>query len=442
MDRRDFIKNAAVLAAATTITGAASAKANNPQSIIDNNISSGSDKPLISSAPFLENYAETSIGVAFGVSALANGYVRYSESPDMADAVTVKCGGFRVTDMNDQVMLVRLTGLKPATKYYYRIGADRINYITGHKMRIIGNEEDPKVYSFTTAGAGAESHFCVINDTHKKWIPFGAAIKKIAELSPACVIWNGDASNDTMTIDEQKTIFLDPPIETKGYAAEIPYLLNPGNHEARGMANRHLEKVWMYRQPEERSSRDWDLGRNFAVRMGDIALIGLDTAEDKVDENPIFAGLFNSKAYREAQTIWLREVLKRKDIRSAPYIVAFCHIPLFDTDPKANPGNIHPNDTDKRYTEDFAIWQKDCGDMWLPLLEKAHCKLIICGHTHKYRFDAPDSTHKWAQMVGGGPGGSGEGRFNSLIDGKVENGKLVVTVYNVDNGTVYDKREF
>ena len=33
----------------------------------------------------------------------------------------------------------------------------------------------------------------------------------------------------------------------------------------------------MYRQPEERNPRDWDLGRNFAVRLGDIALIGLDT---------------------------------------------------------------------------------------------------------------------------------------------------------------------
>ena len=54
----------------------------------------------------------------------------------------------------------------------------------------------------------------------------------------------------------------------------------------------------MYRQPEERDVRDWDLGRNFAVRLGEMALVGLDTAEDKLDTNPRFAGLFKSAARR------------------------------------------------------------------------------------------------------------------------------------------------
>lgn len=438
MDRRNFLKNAAVIAASATMPEIASAtqKTDNLKNI------DRTGMPLIASAPFLQNYAETSIGIAFAVNDLANGYVTWSTKPDMSDATTVKCGGYRVTDMNDKVMLVRLNGLKPATKYYYRIGADRIKYVHGHKMSIIGNEEDHKIYSFTTAGKQAKSHFCVINDTHNKWIPFGNAVRKIAELSPSCVIWNGDTSDQATTIDDQKKTFLTPPVDTIGYASEIPYLLCPGNHDSRGLANRRLERIWMFRQPEERSSRDWDLGRNFAVRMGDIALIGLDTAEDKVDENPLFAGLFNSKAYREAQTLWLKDVLRRKEIKSAPFIVAFCHIPLFDTNPKANPGNIHPNDTDPRYSEDFAMWQKDCGEMWLPMLEKVGCQLIVCGHTHKYRFDAPDNNHKWAQMVGGGPSAGGEGRFNSLIEGKVVNNKLQIIVYNIDNGSVYDRKEF
>ena len=74
------------------------------------------------------------MGVAFAVSAMANGFVEYSEFADMRNARKVKCGGFRVTDMNDKVMLVRLTGLKPSTKYFYRIGADRIFYGGGYEF--------------------------------------------------------------------------------------------------------------------------------------------------------------------------------------------------------------------------------------------------------------------------------------------------------------------
>ena len=159
----------------------------------------------------------------------------------------------------------------------------------------------------------------------------------------------------------------------------------------------------MFRQPEERLARDWDLGRNFAVRMGDVALIGLDTAEDKLDENPLFAGLFNSGAYREAQAQWLRDALKRKDIASAPFLVAFCHIPIFCSDPTENPGDVHPNDSDpSKYSTDFASWQRTCHDLWGPLLHKAGCNLVIAAHTHSYRYDEPTPDRCWAQMVGGG----------------------------------------
>lgn len=400
----------------------------------------------------LQNYAEASIGVAFAVSDMANGYVIIGEREDLSDGRKVLCGGFRVTDMNDKVMLVRLTGLKSATKYYYRIGADRISYEGGYKMKILGNEEDPRTYSFTTAGKDARAHFCVINDTHIKMVPFGLAIEKIASLSPSCVVWNGDACTVNETVEEQVKIFLDPDIDRKDYAARIPYLFCPGNHDDRGFANRHLERVWMFRQPEERSSRDWDLGRNFAVRMGDIALIGLDTGEDKVDTNPLFAGLFNNTEYRKAQTLWLKDALNRKEIRSAPYLVAFCHIPLFDDDPLHNPGDVYPNDTDPRYTLTWAEWQRPCARMWTPLLEKAGCQLIITGHQHRYRYDAPTKDRPWGQIVGGGPEmgyeGKGEkrhpdaGKFPTVVEGKVENGKLRITTYNLMSGQVLDNLTF
>ena len=442
MKRRDFIKSSTFLAMATGIGNVA--KAHEPSI----NQPVPHDGRLITSAPMLQNYAATSMGIAFAVSDLANGYALVGQKPDLSDAHKVLCGGFRTTDITDHVQQIRLTGLKPSTTYYYKIGADRIEYKGGYNMKVLGNEEDEHVYHFTTAGENSNAHFCVINDTHVRWEPFGLAINKIAELSPSCVIWNGDASNVEETIEAQIRIFLKPEIERDDYATSTPYLFCPGNHDSRGMANRHLEKVWMYRQPEERQSRDWDLGRNFAVRMGDIALIGLDTAEDKLDTNPLFAGLFTSAPYRKAQVHWLSDALARPEIASAPFLVAFCHIPLFDDDPRANPGDVAPADKDPQFSTDYAAWQRTCAQLWSPLLEQAGCQLVITAHQHRYRYFAPSPSRSWAQIVGGGPEmgftGSGENRreapqrFPTVIEGKVVAGKLQVNIHNLLTGKVQE----
>ena len=456
MKRRDFIKKTALMAGAAGWANNALANETKVSQLALGNegqqIHIADQGPLIISAPMLQNYAETSMGVAFAVSDLANGYVIVGQQADLSDGEKVKCGGYRTTEISDRVIQVRLINLQPNTTYYYKIGADRIHYGGGYDMKIIGNEEDPRIYHFTTAGSRAPALFCVINDTHARWEPFGLAIEKIATLKPQCVIWNGDATNVEETIEAQMRIFLQPEIERKEYASEIPYLFCPGNHDSRGMANRHLEKVWMYRQPEERASRDWDLGRNFAVRMGEVALIGLDTAEDKLDTNPIFAGLFNSGEYREAQVAWLHDALQRPEIVSAPYLVAFCHIPLFDANPHANPGDVAPADKDPQYTTDYAMWQRTCAQLWTPLLAEAGCQLIITAHQHCYRYDAPTTDRSWAQIVGGGPemgfSSSGENRrerpelFPTVIEGEVQGGKLVVKVHNLVTGKVQEEFSF
>lgn len=435
MDRRDFIKDTALAAAALAIAPYAEASA----ATFANGLTKAKSGKLIDSAPMLQNFAETSIGITFSVTDMANGFVEYGERPDLSDAKLVKCGGFRTTGMDKDIIQIRLTGLKPSTKYYYRIGADRINYGGGYNMKIVDHVTESEIHSFTTAGKKTSSHFCVINDTHAHWDTFSKAIQKISAITPSCVIWNGDACNTEETVDAQKRIFLKPEINETTYAADTPYLFCPGNHDLRGLANRHLERVWMYRQPEERLSRDWNLGRNFAVRLGDIALIGLDTGEDKQDTNPLFAGLFASQPYREAQVEWLRDALKRKEIANAPFLVAFCHIPLFETNPKYNPGDVAPADTDPAYTHNFAMWQRTCAKLWTPLLQKAGCQLIVCAHQHRYHFNAPDNNRKWAQIVGGGPKLDSEKHFPTVIEGLVEGKNLIIRVHNLHNGTIADE---
>lgn len=449
MNRRDFIKKTAILsvaAGAAEITRATELLQPTSQPAEEGLPITAPEEAhegaLIISAPVLQNYAETSIGIAFAVSDLANGYVIIGRQPDLSDGRKVLCGGYRMSDIDDRVVQVRITDLQPATTYYYRIGADRIEYKSGYRMKVLGTEDDPRTYHFTTAGAAAKGHFCVINDTHASWEPFGRAIEIIAQLAPACVVWNGDACNSEETIEAQMRIFLNPEINRKDYAAEIPYLFSPGNHDFRGMANRHLERVWMYRQPEERLARDWNLGRNYAVRMGDIAMIGLDTGEDKLDTNPKFAGLFQMKSYREAQTQWLRDALQQPEIASAPYIVAFCHIPLFDSNLKHNPGDIAPADQDPKYSTDFAMWQRTCANLWSPLLAEAGCQLVVTAHQHQYHYFEPTAERPWAELIGGGPEMGEEGGrkyahlFPTVIEGEVRQAQLHITVHNLLSGNV------
>jgi hypothetical protein len=192
------------------------------------------------------------------------------------------------------------------------------------------------------------------------------------------------------------------------------------------------------------------LGRNFAIRQGDIAIIGLDTAEDKLDSRDVFAGLFCSEPYREAQAVWLKDALERPEIKSAPHLVACCHIPIFDPRPNVNPGDLRPNDNGGH-----AAWQRTCGNLWGPLLNKAGCQLVITAHQHRYRFDAPSGERKWAQIVGGGPE-LGEvvvdwktgkkkkdaTRFPTVVDVKAEGGKLKVVVHDVFNKRIVEEFSF
>jgi hypothetical protein len=167
-------------------------------------------------------------------------------------------------------------------------------------------------------------------------------------------------------------------------------------------------------------------------------MVGLDTGEDKLDSRDVFAGLFNFEPYRVAQRKWLADALERPEIKSAPYLVAFCHIPLYDSNPKANPGDVD-KDADGRYTYDYAIWQRTCKNLWGPLLERAGCQVVITAHEHKYRYDAPNGEHKWAHIVGGGPelGTSrNPDRFPTVIEGRVEGGRLRVVAHDVQNGKV------
>lgn len=436
MNRREFLKGSALAVAAAT-TGPQNRATAEP-------LNRTTSEPLISSAPVLQNAAETSIGVSFAVSADASGWVEYSTSLDLKGSTKVFSGEHGLMTVDDKVALVRVTGLRPATKYYYRIGADRIEFKGGYAMKNLGPEVDQKVHSFTTLGAAATGSFCVINDTHNQKKAMGLVLAKLAELKPSVVLWNGDASNTSETIEDAMDIFIRTHADFPAYAADTPYMFLNGNHDFRGRFNRRLGDLMMFREPTERKGEYAELGRNFVQRLGDIALIGLDTGEDKLDTNPMFAGLFKMKPYREKQAKWLAEAIETPAVKTAKFKVAFCHIPLFDARPWTNPGDVAPADTAPQYTHQFAIWQRTCANLWGPSFKKAGVQLVIAAHQHEFRYDAPAADRPWAQIVGGGPNldPANPKSFPTVIEGKVVDGNLIVTVHDVLNGKVVGEYGF
>ena len=389
--------------------------------------------PLIASAPVLQNAAERSMGVAFAVSADASGWVEISQSSDMAGAKRVYSGGLGMMEVNDRIAQILIRDLRPATRYWYRIGADRIEYKGGYKMKNLGSETDPKVHSFTTLGAELNGSFCIINDTHEVKPTLERVFAKLAELKPAAVVWNGDAINKSEEMDRAMRAFITPDATHPAYAADTPFMFLNGNHDFRGRFARHLERVWMFRDTAERSGRFAELGRNFVQRVGDVALIGLDTGEDKPDDYPAFAGIFQMERYRDLQTAWLAEAVESPAVTTAKFKVAVCHIPLYHPnwrDPKL-PGGDGP------INGKCAAMTRPCALRWRPLLEKAGVNLVVSGHTHRFRHYAPDAERSWTQIVGGGcPAGPHKSGFATVTEGFVEDGCLRVRVHDVSNGRI------
>ena len=421
MSRRDLLKGglaAGGVAAASALCAAAEQQPAPPSG------RQGARRPLLASAPVLLNPAETTMGVAFAVSADACGWADVSESPDMAGAVRFRSGDGCVMRVGGKFSCVRMRGLKPATRYYYRIGADRIEFENNYKRVNLGPEADSKVHSFTTLGAASSGSFCVIQDTHSRLPIVDMVLSKLAELKPAAIVWNGDARNFYRTCDDAVGTFLKPHPKHPEYAADAPVMFLNGNHDFRGRFGLHLEDLVMFREAGERDPKYAALGRNFVQRLGDIALIGLDTGEDKQDTNPVLAGITRMAEYRELQTRWLAEAVETPAVRTAKFKVAFCHIPLFDRRANENPGDVVPADDDPRYRHPWAAWQRTCARMWGPLFEKAGAQLVVTGHQHCFRYDPP------------------ERGFPTVIEGRVVEGRLAITVHDCGNGGIAKELTF
>ena len=131
----------------------------------------------------------------------------------------------------------------------------------------------------------------------------------------------------------------------------------------------------------------------FTQRIGPLAIVCLDTGEDKPDSRDVWGGMAAYEPYREAQKEWLVKALKQPEIAEAPYLLTFCHIPLRGL----------KGQNDGMGETGFAGYSGFGQKLWMRTLIEAGCQMVLSGHTHRHRIDEPTEAFPLYQVVGGGP---------------------------------------
>lgn len=347
------------------------------------------DRPLLASPPVVQHPSAQGVTINFAVSSLATGWVQWGPSAEQLDRTAI-AAQHGLISASDRALSIRLPldGEFVGQTIYYRVVAQPLAYKNAYSLER-GEPQSSPVYALRLPDPAATAvTIAIVNDTHEQRQTLNTLHERLAAIAPDALIWNGDTCNDFDAQDDPLQIVLNPAGDAqRGWAAQQPLLFVPGNHDVRGARARELS-AGLSGWPGQA-----ELPYNFATRIGPIALVGLDTGEDKPDAHPVFAGTAAYEPYRQQQAQWLKSAVQQPEIAEAPLRIAVCHIPLRGL----------PGDNNGMSLEGFAAYSGMGAQLWLPTLRAAGFQAVISGHTHRHRVDEPTESEPVVQVVGGGP---------------------------------------
>jgi endonuclease/exonuclease/phosphatase family metal-dependent hydrolase/Icc-related predicted phosphoesterase len=295
---------------------------------------------------------------------------------------------------------IRLTGLKPGTRYYYRVFSREITLYQPYKKEF-GETATSEIKSFTTFDDKKTDFIAVVfNDLHDSYPLFDKLYKQIKDIPYDIVIFNGDCIADVQT----EAIAVNTiSYYSRGIGADrVPSIYLRGNHETRGAYSPFL----------------WNLlglmnGHSYgAFNIGDTRLVLLDCGEDKPDSHWVYYGLNDFTQFRKDQAEFLKKEVASKEFKNATKRVLIHHIPVYGMrDESYNP----------------------CLDEWGGILAKAPFDISLNAHTHQYKH-IPKGTegNNFPVVIGGG---SNERSATVSIIRK-QGKQMTFTVLNVDGETL------
>ncbi|WP_162006646.1 metallophosphoesterase family protein [Roseimaritima sediminicola] len=348
------------------------------------------NRPLIASPPVVQNPRSQGFGVSIAVAGLATAWVEYGFAEDDL-SFTAIASHHGLVQADDQVLHVRVhhpDELPTDRPVFYRVVVQPLRYRSAYQLER-GEPQETPVFALRLPDPNAKRLRVVsINDTHENAATIRRLHAKIEELDPDLLVWNGDTCNDFNAPKATEQILLNPANDlAQRWASTRPLLFSNGNHDVRGERAREASRS-LVGCPESP-----DLPYNQALRFGPLAIVTLDTGEDKPDAHPVFAGTAAYEPYREQQAAWLKQVVAQPAIRSAPFKIATTHIPL-----RGLPGH-----NDGTAVDGYAYYSGFGAKLWLPTLKAAGFQAVLSGHMHRDRLDEATDQMPVLQFVGGGP---------------------------------------
>jgi hypothetical protein len=267
--------------------------------------------------PYLQYATPTSIIIKWETDNQVIGSVIYSKDDSFNQMVTESSPA--------KIHEVKLKGLIPATKYYYKVKYDNTVLETA---------------SFTTAPVPGTPNWRMVAygdnrtfpETHKR------IVAQILKLNPSMVIHSGDLVSNGNNYEEWKTEYFDP---MKGLSENITVFPSLGNHE------RNSPHYYEYMSLPDENGESY-----YSFDYGNAHLIALNS---NVMEAPFDLD--------SEQTQWLIQDLKKH--ADTEWKIVFFHHPLFRCQPTRG---IEPQ-----------RW------VWQDVFDEYGVDLVVNGHDHYYQ---------------------------------------------------------
>lgn len=319
--------------------------------------------------PYLQNPSPEAISVMFQTRTIAHAWVEYGQDTLNLRRARMEYGGQAVC--HDIEHRVRLEGLQPGGKYYYRVCAQEILHYAAYN-KVLGDTQVTDFYSFQLPEDGQEDFTALIfNDLHRNQETIGLMSQLADSIPHDFVLFNGDCIPDPASREDAMHML--HRLASAFHAEEIPAFFVRGNHEIRNFHSAALPSLLEQPGGKTYGSFSW----------GDTRFVILDCGEDKPDDHPVYYGLNDFSAFRQQQCSFLQEEMKSREFRKAERRVLLSHIPLWGNGDKYQP----------------------CSELWTPLLENARFDVGLSGHTHRFRYySAGDVSNPFPVCIGGGPG--------------------------------------
>ena len=298
--------------------------------------------------------------------------------------------------LTDSVHCVRIRGLKPDSKYRYRVVTQALKDWCNDDWVTLGGLAwsdvwKKKPYEFKTYPTKPrEITFLVLNDIHERPQFMKELCKNVDLKKLDFVLLNGDMSNRIRSQKHIMDAYLDTCVSM--FATDVPLFFNRGNHELRGEFADYLNRYFPTNN-----------GKYYRLQhVAGVDFLFIDSGEDKPDADLEYCGIVECDQYREEQERWLRSLQEEKKIGKYP-VVVFSHMP---PTLKNWHGPLHMQET------------------LTPELNKMNVSVMLSGHLHRFDYQEPNEIINFPNLVNSN---------NTYLLCHIANGKMEVDYVGLTN---------